>query len=333
MKRYNIIIPAYNCAKTIEMTVESLQKSGLSDFSFIIVNDGSSDDTEKVCKAIEAKYDNVKHFSQSNQGVSSARNKGIELADAEYLIFFDADDFVDDGAYKNADLIIGSTHPDMLIYGMCFDFYHNGKLFRSDKIMYPKEACYSARDVQEHFSDLYEVNALTSSCNKIIRREMLIKNNVHYVSGMFLMEDFLFSLDCIQHCESVYMLPEAIYRYRQSEDEGNAYRRLKSIDSLTDFVKPFEIRLQGHTDVFSNMYFMLLNQKLWTANRKEIKKIAEDHLHGNFVAYKDADRALDNELKNGKYLRIRCRNLMLQGRHRVANYIKQTSIYKRIRGE
>lgn len=331
MKLFNIIIPAYNSVKTIEKTVNSLQNSGMTDFSIIIVNDGSSDNTESICKRLEYKYNNVKYCSQNNQGVSAARNKGIDLADAEYLIFFDADDCVEAGAYVNAERIIQEIHPDMLIYGMCFDYYHNGKIFRTDKMMYPYRGCYSANEIQAHFKDLYETNSLTSSCNKIIKREILQKYNVRYVSGMFLMEDFLFSLDCLQYCKNVYMLPEAIYRYHQSEDEGNAYRRIRRIESLTDFVKPFEMRLQEHPDIFNSMYFMMLNQKLWFANRKEIKKIAEDHLRGNFVAYRDADRVLDDQLKNGRYLKIRCKNLMLQGRHIIANYVKRTSIYQRMR--
>ena len=56
MKLFNIIIPAYNSVKTIEKTVNSLQNSGMTDFSIIIVNDGSSDNTESICKRLEYKY-------------------------------------------------------------------------------------------------------------------------------------------------------------------------------------------------------------------------------------------------------------------------------------
>lgn len=323
MNLYNIIIPAYNSSETIEATVDSLQKSGLSDFSIIILDDGSIDATVEKCKKIESKYDNIKYISQKNQGVSATRNNGIKLADAEYLIFFDADDFVDAGAFANADRIIRKLKPDMLIYGMCFDFYHNGNIFRSDKIVFPIEKLLSQEDINKYFSDMYQANALTSSCNKIIKRKIILDNNIHYVKDLFLMEDFLFSLDCIQHCESVYMLPEAIYRYRQSEDEGNAYRRIKRIGSLSNFVKPFEMRLKNHPDVFSSMYFMLLNQKLWLANTEEIKKIAEDHILGKYTAYKDADRKLDYELTNGMYFNIRLRNMVLRTRHRIANFLKR----------
>lgn len=332
MELVNIIIPAYNCEKTIEATVKSLQNSGLTDFSIIIINDGSSDKTADICKGFEKKYKNVRYFFQDNQGVSAARNKGIELADAEYVIFFDADDMVDTGAFAHSEQIIKEIHPDMLIYGMCFEYYHKNKIFRRDKIMYPLEVCYSAEEIQRHFKELYDTNALTSSCNKIIKRTILQEGHVRYVHGLFLMEDFLFSIECIKHCNTVYMMPEAIYRYRLTEDERNVYRRIRQIKSLTDFVKPFRESLQDHLDVFSSMYYMMLNQKLWMANYEEIKRIAEDHFRANCVAYEKADKKLDVKLKNKKYIEIRCRNLILQGRHKIANIIKRTTIYRKARG-
>ena len=87
--------------------------------------------------------------------------------------------------------------------------------------------------------EIYQYNALTSSCNKVIRREMLMKNKIFYREDMFLMEDFLFSLECLEHCKRVYMLSKALYHYHQSEDEGNVYRRIKKNRKLVRVCKAF----------------------------------------------------------------------------------------------
>lgn len=331
MSKIDIIIPVYNCAGTIGMTVKSLQQSGLQDFSIIIVNDGSNDDTEEVCMALEKQYKNVLHVNQKNSGVSSARNKGIELSTGKYLLFFDGDDSVDKGSLNKINQIIRDYDPDMLIFGMSFDYYYKGKIFRSEKKVYSEEGLYSYSEIQANFSELYNSNSLTSSCNKFIRRSLIIENSLKYPKDMFLMEDFIFSLDCLKYCEKIYMLPQAIYRYHQSEDEGNVYRRMKKICSLTDFVKPFEERLTEHPEVITNMYFMLLRQKLWNAEVSEIRNIAQDHLKGNFIPKNEEDKKLCNDLEKGKYRKIWIANKKLQGRHKIANIAKRTKLYQKLK--
>ena len=328
----DIIIPAYNSALTLKNTVESIQLSGLNDFSIIIINDGSSDQTENVCKVLCDEYSNVSYINQDNAGVSRARNCGLEHAAGEYVWFFDADDSVLQGSLKTVHEKLYTYKPDMLIFGMCFDYYHNQRVYRTENYVYPGEGLYTEEEIDGKLMEIYQYNALTSSCNKVIRREMLMKNKIFYKEDMFLMEDFLFSLDCLQRCERVYMLSKALYHYHQSEDEGNIYRRIKIIGSLSEYVKPFRERLLKHPDIFSSMYFMMLRQKLWKANRKEIKMIAEDHMRNDYVAYSSNDIELNNELKNRKYTKIRYRNLMLQVRHIAANIIKRTFIYQKLRG-
>lgn len=328
----DIIMPAYNSALTLKNTVESIQVSGLKDFSIIIINDGSYDQTENVCKVLCDEYSNVSCINQNNAGVSRARNHGLERATGEYVWFFDADDSVLPDSLKIVQEKLNTYKPDMLILGMCFDYYHNQKVYRAENHVYPGEGLYTKREVDDKLMEIYQYNTLTSSCNKVIRREMLMKNKIFYREDMFLMEDFLFSLDCLEHCERVYMLSKALYHYHQSEDEGNVYRRIKKIGSLSEYVKPFRERLLKHPDIFSSMYFMMLRQKLWKADRKEIKMIAEDHIRSGYVAYRSEDIELNIELRDREYTKIRCRNLMLQVRHIAANIIKRTFIYQKLRG-
>lgn len=328
MKLYDVIIPVFNGEKTIIPTIKSIENSGLRDFSILIIDDGSTDATEEKCLLVSLEYDNIRYFRQENCGVSASRNQGLKQSDAKYIILFDADDSVDPGAFSKVDQLIRQYEPDMMIYGMCFDYYRNGKLFRTDRLVYEQEILFSQEELQEHFTELYQANAFTSSCNKVIRRELLVQNHIFYDENYFLMEDFLFSLDCVEVCDKIYMLPEAIYRYRQSEDEGNVYRRIGKIESLSDYMKEFQARLTAHPDVLSDVYYMMLRQKLWLSKKNDIRLIAEDHVRSGIPAYKFTDKALEQELRTGRYMKIRCRNIMLQVRHRVANVIKASIIYQ-----
>lgn len=118
MEKYkvSVIVPAYNSAQFIAQTLDNLLAQSLKEIEIVVVNDGSSDNTEEIIREYERKYDNIKCVSQENGGVSSARNHGLEYATGKYVCFQDADDMYDEKALeafynraeeKNADVVIG----------------------------------------------------------------------------------------------------------------------------------------------------------------------------------------------------------------------------------
>lgn len=88
----SIIIPAYNATKTISKTLESLQAQTFTNWQIIVVNDGSTDQTQKLIESWQERDQRIKLINQANQGVSSAKNIGIDQADYDWLLFLDADD-------------------------------------------------------------------------------------------------------------------------------------------------------------------------------------------------------------------------------------------------
>ncbi len=92
--KVSVIIPVYNCAEYLEECTQSLLKQTMKteDFEIIFVNDGSKDDSGKICAELAKKHDNIVFVDKENGGVSSARNRGIEEANGKYFVFLDADD-------------------------------------------------------------------------------------------------------------------------------------------------------------------------------------------------------------------------------------------------
>ena len=331
---FSVIIPAFNCEKSIERTVDSINSSGLTDYEIVIVNDGSTDNTAHVCNSLCSQYSFIKYSEQENSGVSAARNKGISIATGEYILFFDADDTAQENGFSECIDIIEREKPDILVFGMSFDYYRNGKLYRRDKLVTEQTGIINKIQIKAELESLYNTNALTPVWNKIYKRALIIDNNILFNTNYFLMEDFLFSLECLKVCENIYCLPKALYYYKQSENEKNAFNRLKRIDNLCEYVSPFKTAInelvtdKKGDNVFNNFFFMLLSQKMYYLNTKEIKKLAE-----NFKNTK-----LYNEIKQGeiptryigflkdieesRYLKIRLLNLKTQARHKVAVFVK-----------
>ena len=92
--KVSVIIPVYNCEKYIRKCVESLREQTMAyeDFQIIFINDGSPDNSGEICRNYAEADDTIVYFEKENGGVSSARNKGIDLAEGKYLMFLDADD-------------------------------------------------------------------------------------------------------------------------------------------------------------------------------------------------------------------------------------------------
>lgn len=337
----SVIIPAFNCEKSIERTVNSIISSGLTDYEIVIVNDGSTDNTADVCNSLCDQYSFIKYIEQQNSGVSAARNKGINLATGEYIMFFDADDTAKENGFAECVNIIKSEKPDILVFGMSFDYYKNGKLYRTDELVAEQNGLLNKNQIKAVLESLYNTNALSSACNKFFKRALISEHNISFNTNYFLMEDFLFSLECLKVCENIHCLPKALYCYKQAENEKNAFNRLKRIDDLCEYVLPFKTAIdelasdEYRNSVFNNFFFMLLWQKMYYADKTEIKKIAEGLKSNKLFNEIRQDQipesyiGLFNDIEKSRYFKIRFLNLKTQLRHKVAVLVK--SILRAIR--
>ena len=330
----SVIIPAFNCEKSIKRTVDSIISSGLTNYEIVIVNDGSTDNTSSVCQELCSQYGFVKYSEQENKGVSAARNTGINIATGEYILFFDADDTACENGYSECVDIIKEEKPDILVFGMRFDYYKNGKIYRNDELVPEQSGRLNKNQIKAELDSLYNTNSLASSCNKLYKRALIINNNILFNTNYFLMEDFLFSLECLRVCENIYCLPKALYFYKQAEDEKNAFNRLKRIDDLCEYVLPFKLAIdkldtcETGNKVFNKFVCMLISQKMYFASKKEIEKLAEalkeNRLYNEIKQGEIPEiyKGLLNNIDESRYLKIRLLNLKTQVRHKVAVIVK-----------
>lgn len=321
---FSVIVPAYNCAGTLESTVRGIRLSGLYDYEIILVDDGSTDGTAALCDELSGKFAEIRCVHQQNAGVSAARNRGIAEARGEYLWFVDADDTVDEGSLADAAKVVEEQKPDMLIFGMSFDFYHKGKVYRRESLVPPYDGAILLEQLKSHFKEFYECNSLTPVWNKFCRKDIIVEHKIAFHKDMILMEDFLFVLELLAHCENIYCVPKAIYRYKQAENEKNAFRRLERIDDLTKYMAPFEAAAKnlGGESVILELYKMLLTQRLYYAALKDIKRILNEQESSKYY----------QQICMPKPLALYIHNKKTRLRHRIAVAVKSSRIYKKAKG-
>lgn len=344
--KYSVIIPAFQCESTLRNTVCEVVDSGLCDFEIIIIDDGSTDGTAEICDSLEKEFPFVTCIHKENGGVSSARNLGIDVSKGEYILFADADDGYKKGSLSAVCEHLEKHRPDMLIFGVCFEYYKNGVNYRTDKMIYPHEGLLSPAEWSADFSSLFEHNALSSVCNKTFKAQILKNENIRFKDGVFIMEDFLFVLDYLKYTENIYFLHDDIYRYRQPDDEMRSFTRVAKISDLNAYLTPFYesskdlknalssnygLSFPEGEDVLFSLYRILLNQKAYYSNLENLKKLAETVKHGRWEN-RVTDDILFNDLKNGDFKKILLRNKKTQLRHKTAVAVKKTGIYRKLRG-
>ena len=207
--KLSIIIPVYNGERHLQRCLDSILKQTFDDFEVILINDGSTDDTKKICDE-NAQLDNrLRVVHKVNGGTSSARNEGIKIASGEYIGFVDSDDWLDPEMYQNmytkavkhdVDLVI-SDHRRVFNDGSCFEVrqpIREGYYDKSDMI---KEyfPCLLMRDDID-----YPPTISNWAC--LFRKKLLTDNTILYDTETKYNEDFLFGARAAYNSNSMYHL-------------------------------------------------------------------------------------------------------------------------------
>ncbi|MBO4562925.1 MAG: glycosyltransferase family 2 protein [Clostridia bacterium] len=340
MKAISVIIPAYNCKKYLESSVSSAASvNAYCKNAFIreiiLVDDGSTDGSSELCDLIADKLSNdicsIQVIHQTNSGVSAARNRGLRESTGDYVLFMDSDDTVDpEKLAVLIDTISRDASIDMAVYGLSFDYYSGYRIYRKDEILPPVEGVRSFDECSQMMYSLYKCNMLSPLWNKLIRRSVLEEAGLRLREDMFLYEDLEFSLRAMAECRKFYFCTEAIYRYRQAADEGNAGRRLKRIAHIADIVDKIEDALapfEGADGILPALYLVLAREKIGCASRKETDIICADfrdwidrHGFRDRIEKSEYGKLLYN--KQSRKLIAKRRNTRI--RHCLANIAKKT---------
>lgn len=259
----SIIIPIYNSFSFIEKTVKNIIKIEKIDYELILVDDGSTDQSLKLCYRLKDKYKNknIRVFSKKNGGVSSARNYGLEKATGKYIYFMDSDDEIDvikfEKAFKNC-LI---NNYCLYIFGMNFVYLKDGKQKFVTKKTVDNSLFLDKEEVGGFFWNLYDKNYLSSVWNKFFMKKIIDDNKLKFNYEMKVYEDLSFSLNFISYSNNIYIDHENIYNYFIDVDY-KVYKKRK-FDGIE---KNIEILENGLEKFFNDMN---LNNS-YSINRKKI---------------------------------------------------------------
>ncbi len=237
--KYSVIIPVYNSEKTIKRCIKSIASQKRTDVEIIVINDGSTDMTESICKEMQNKYDNIVYIYKENGGVSSARNSGLSVAKGKYVIFIDSDDYVDSKCFETFD---SCTKSDADYYQFVFSIESNGTV---KKVISWPECCVDTEGQKEAFIVESVVTRAINSCwAKLYRREIIEKNDLRFYEELSMGEDLTFVFTFLLFADKIERVNSRIYfadvsnkeslsrRYREKLLEQKILVYEKMIDAL-----------------------------------------------------------------------------------------------------
>ena len=233
MAKVSVIVPVYNVEEYLEECLNSIVNQTLNDIEIICVNDGSTDCSLEILNKYKQQDPRIVVVSQQNQGLSSARNTGVQSAAGEYLYFIDSDDYIESDALEYLYQEAKSNELDVLYFdGITF--------FDSDEIARRYEGKQDPCVRKNSYDSVYNGEELFLSMRKngeyrpmawmqIISREYYKKAKLSFYEGI-LHEDELFGIQCILQAERASHRQRSLYHYRRRTNAimtgNNAVKKL-----------------------------------------------------------------------------------------------------------
>lgn len=231
----SIIVPVYNVEKYLCNCIDSLLAQTFSDFEIILIDDGSKDSSGEICDRYSNIDERVITVHKENGGVSSARNKGIELAKGEYIIFVDSDDTVHPEYVSTLYKEITEGDYNLVICG-----YRICRAKLSKDVSVEELICIdNIKESDAIISSLYRQRLLNSPWNKIYKK---IGINAYFDETLAMGEDLVFNLKFIEAANGLKVIPDILYNYIFHSGSAIAtYKdsRMKDIITINNILMDF----------------------------------------------------------------------------------------------
>jgi len=247
----SVIIPVYNVEEYLRECIDSVLKQTYENYEIILVDDGSTDGSGKICDEHATKYEKITVIHKENSGPSGTRNAGISVAQGEYIYFLDSDDYLDENAFEKLVSVAESEEADVVFF--------DAHSFADPKDEFAVKQGYLRKN--EYKTDI-GYNVLTElNKNKdfhcaiylmLIRKQVLLKNEINFLESAYCSEDMLFTYQIYCVAQRIAQCHEILYhrRYRKSSivTSKKTIRHYLSCKAVYEEIKKFSEKIGKNAD-------------------------------------------------------------------------------------
>ena len=248
MDRYRIslVAPVYGVEKYIAKFAESVLDQTYQDIQFVFVNDGTKDRSMEILRQlIEERYAHLKQLilivDKENGGLPSARKAGLDVAEGEYILFADSDDWLETDAVEKVMAKADETDADIVYFDLVKEYGH--------RTSYKRERDYTGKTKEDFIVNMFNYKSFGYTVTKCFKRK-LYTDNVIYMPKLGMHEDIYLMSQIIFYAGSLVHIPEALYHYRKDNPDSfcaqdRHKRHIASTTNLLDLYEHYRDNLKG----------------------------------------------------------------------------------------
>ena len=260
-RKLSIIIPVYQVEPYLERCINSVLGQTFLDYEVILVDDGSTDGSEKICDKYAARFEKITVIHKKNGGLSSARNRGIEAASGEYLMFLDSDDILHSRAAELEVQLLEENQADIVICPLA-RFKDIQEIDCNAFINETKVSIVSGLEAERGFFNNPAANMYVSSCGKVFRSELF--NDICFPEGR-LFEDEFTTYKLYYLCKRIVVIDCPLYFYFIN-DSGitrnlDIVKRMDEYDAQEERIAFF--KGEGEVDLYHLSLLGFLQSAQW----------------------------------------------------------------------
>lgn len=209
--KISIIVPIYKTEQYLQRCIDSILAQTFTNFELLLIEDGSPDNSGKICDKYALKDSRIKVYHKENGGVSSARNLGLDHATGEWITFCDSDDWVNKDWLE---LFILNSNTDMVIQS-----YYVSTITNPEKIKQLKNKNYSKINFNNLFDDLIDINNLGYLWCRLFKNRIIQEYNIRFNPQYKICEDQEFIFKYLKYTQHIVTLEKGAYHYLEPDYE------------------------------------------------------------------------------------------------------------------
>jgi glycosyltransferase involved in cell wall biosynthesis len=250
---FSIIVPIYNTEKYLGKCIYSVLEQTYYNFEVILIDDGSTDQSYRICNRY-AKLDNrIKVFKQPHQGVVIARRNAVAKAKGNYILFLDSDDYWDSNLLEKVHKAIIDFGCDMVVFNykkaVANSMYYNKPVFE-DGTLFDKE------NKKLIFEQIIQGSSLNSLCTKAVKSSLIDYEDYSRYKDIKHADDLLQSLPLLYLANKILYIDEPLYNYRIHSESVTHTFDIRSIKDITR-VRKIVLKYMDLLDMNQNEYLVL----------------------------------------------------------------------------
>lgn len=212
MVTLSIVMPVYNAEQFLHRSIDAIINQTFTDWELILVDDGSVDGSLHICDEYAKKDKRIRVIHQENSGSGPARNAGIEIAQGQFLVFPDSDDWMDVNAYDIAIRKMKENGADLLVFGIRTHIYNNENAVVERVVQETLQTVYysSAEECRDNYLRLHKECNMNSPCNKVYRLSIIKQYNIKF-PDLRRMQDGVFNMYYFDKIQSLVVLSKNLF--------------------------------------------------------------------------------------------------------------------------